>query len=175
MRLILRTGEKYALCVIFLFVNNVIIIEFYNKKNFPPGRWNNEPDLCFWENKLPCLAVRDMSMGIWKGFVGISEEHPFYNLSVEELIKLNEAMDMFFGIHGGITMAGRLPPKYKEYAKNYWWLGCETSHGNDLMPLLKLDLSDPDMARMLSNQSYKDIHFIRKETNKLAKYLSKSK
>jgi hypothetical protein len=116
-----------------------------------------------------------MSMGIWKGFVGIEESHLFYGMTIEQLLKSNEAMEIFFGIYGGITMAGRLPPKYKEYAKNYWWIGLETSHGADLMPLLKLDMSDPDMAKMLSNQMYKDIHFIRRETNKLAKHLVKLK
>jgi len=116
-----------------------------------------------------------MGMGIWKGFVGLEEGHPFHGLSIEELLKHNDAMEIFFGVYGGLTMAGRLPPKYKEYAKNYWWIGCETSHGADLMPLLKLDMSDPDMAKMLSNQTYKDLHFIRKETNKLAKYLIKLK
>ena len=51
----------------------------------------------------------------------------------------------------------------------------ETSHGNDLMPLLKLDLAEADMSRIQTNQTYKDLLFIRKETNKLAKYLSKVK
>jgi len=173
--LTLAVHESCARCVIFHFVNNVIIIEFYSKKNFPPGEWKNEPDLCYWERRLPCLALRDMAMGIWKGFVGIEEGHPFYGLSIEELLKHDDAMEIFFAIHGGITMAGRLPPKYKEYAKNYWWIGLETSHGADLMPFLKLDTSDPDMAKMLSNQVYKDIHFIRRETNKLANHLVKLK
>jgi len=134
-----------------------------------------EPDLCYWEGELPCIALRDMAMGVWKGFVAIEEDHPFYGIAVQDLLSKDEALEVFSNVYGGITMAGRLPPKYKEYAKNYWWIGLETSHGADLMPLLKLDMSDPDMAKMLSSQSYKDLHFIRRETNKLAKYLIKLK
>jgi hypothetical protein len=157
-------------------VSNVIFIEFYNKKNFPPGKWLREPDLCSWDQyDLPCLAIRDMSIGIWKGFVGLSEEHLFYNKGIDELLKSHELLEFFFSIHGGVCNAGRLPLKYKDHAKNFWWVGMETSHGNDLMPLLKLDLAEADMSRIQTNQTYKDLLFIRKETNKLAKYLSKVK
>lgn len=157
-------------------MNNVIFIEFYNKKNFPPGKWLREPDLCSWEQyDLPCLAIRDMSIGVWKGFVGLSERHPFYNKSIDDLIRHEDLLEIFFSIHGGICNAGRLPPKYKDHAKQYWWIGMEASHGNDLMPLLKLDLPDADMSKVLASQTYKDLFFIRKETNKLARYLSKVK
>lgn len=156
-------------------MNNVIVIEFYNKKNFPPGEWTKEPDLCYWQGKLPCLALRDMSMGIWKGFVGIDSTHPFYGVIIEDLLKKDDITEIFFEVHGGITMAGRLPAKYKEFAKDYWWIGLEASHGADFMPLLQLDMSNPDMAKMLSNQVYKDLHFIRREVNKLANRLVKIK
>lgn len=155
-------------------MNNVVVIEFYNKKNFPPGKWLSEPDLCYWENELLCLAIRDMSMGVWKGFVAIDDKHPFHGKPVEELLKIPEGMDIFTSVHGGLSGAGRLPSKYKEYAKNHWWIGIETTQGGDLMPLLKLD-ADPNMAKMTSNQTYKDFRFIRKEINKLAKYVSKIK
>ena len=161
--------------VIFSFVSNVIFIEFFNKKNFPPGKWLNEPDLCAWDHKLPCLALRDMSMGVWKGFVAIDEQHPFYEKKVEELLTIPRALEIFQAVYGGICGTGRLPPKYKEFAKNYWWVGIETAHGGDLMPLLKLDMSDAEMVKMQSNQTYKDLKFIRKETNKLANLLSKIK
>lgn len=153
-------------------MNNVIFIEFYDKKNFPPGKWLKEPDLCCWERELPCLAIRDMGMGVWKGFVGIEDSHPFFGKSIEELLKLPGVLDIFRGVHGGLCGAGRLPPKYKEFAKSYWWIGIETCQGDDLMPLLKLENINPDMAKMLSNRSYKDLRFIRKEINKLAKYVS---
>jgi hypothetical protein len=116
-----------------------------------------------------------MSIGIWKGFVGVPDNHLFYDKNIDELLLHQELLDFFFSIHGGVCSAGRLPAKYKEYTKNLWWVGMETSHGNDLMPLLKLDLIEADMSKMLSNQTYKDLSFIRKEINKMAKYLSKVK
>jgi hypothetical protein len=155
-------------------VNNIVFIEFYSKQNFPPGKWMSEPDLCVWENELPCLAIRDMSMGIWKGFVAINDKHPFYGKSVDDLLKTPEGMDVFTSVYGGLSGAGRLPAKYKEHAKNHWWIGIETSQGGDLMPLLKLD-TDPNMAKMTSHQTYKDLRFIRREVNKLAKYVSQIK
>ena len=113
------TLEGWESCDIFSSVNNVIFIEFYSKQNFPPGKWLSEPDLCHWENKLPCLVIRDMSMGIWKGFVGVDESHPFYGKTIEELLKIPDAMEIFFSVYGGLNGAGRLPAKYKEFAKNY--------------------------------------------------------
>jgi hypothetical protein len=157
---------------------NLIFIEFYDKKVFPPGKWMNEPDLCSWEHKLPCLALRDMGLGIWKGFVGLDEQHPYYGQSIEELLKsprASEAMEIFVSVYGGFSGAGRLPPKYKEFAQNYWWIGIETSHGGDFAPLLVIDTSDPNAAKMTANQTYKDLRFIRKETNKLANSLVKIK
>lgn len=156
-------------------MNNVIFIEFYNKQNFPPGKWISEPDLCFWETQLPCLAIRDMGMGIWKGFVAVDKGHPLYGKSVEDMLTQPVMRDIFIAVYGGLSGAGRLPIKYKEFAKDSWWIGIETSHGGDLMPLLNLDNSDPNMAKLISTQTYKDLHFIRKETNKLAKLISKLK
>jgi hypothetical protein len=157
--------------VILSYVNNVIFIEFYNKQNFPKGAWMSEPDLCAWEGKLPCLVLRDMNMGIWKGFVGLEESHPYHGKALEELLKIPETMEIFFSVYGGLSGVGRLPAKYKEFAKNYWWVGIETSHGGDLMPLITYE----NVEMKPGNQTYKDLKFIRKETNKLASALFRIK
>lgn len=157
-------------------MNNIIFLEFFNKKDFPPGKWLSEPDLCRWHHAgLACLAIRDMSLGVWNGFVGVDASHSFNGHSLDTILKSKEAFDIFFSVYGGISTAGKLPAKYKELSKNLWWLGIETSHGGDLMPLLKMEINNPDMAKMLSGQTYKDFAFIRKETNKLAKCMSKVK
>lgn len=153
-------------------MSNIITIEFFNKKDFPPGIWLKEPDLCLWHYQhVPCLALRDMSMGIWKGFVGLDANHFLYEKNMDYILNLPQALDLFRIIHGGLSTAGRVANKYHGYGKNYWWIGMEASQGSDLMPLLNLDQSD--MSKILSNQTYKDLHFIRRETNKLAKYLIK--
>jgi hypothetical protein len=116
-----------------------------------------------------------MSLGVWKGFVGINKEHSFYSKSIEEILKTDEAMEIFFSVYGGICSAGPLIAKYKSYNQNLWWIGIETSHGADLMPLLKLDMQNPDIARTVADQTYKNFSFIRHETNKLAKYIVRIK
>ena len=154
-------------------MNNVIFLKFYSKSRFPPGKWNSEPDYCRWiRNGLVCVALRDMSLGIWKGFVGLDKSHPCFGQSVEDVLKAPSMLDAFLSIYGGICTAGYLPSRYEEDAKKLWWLGCETSHGGDLYPLLK---TTPDMDIMLSGQTYKDLNFIRRETNKLAMYVSRIK
>jgi hypothetical protein len=72
-----------------------------------------------------------------------------------------------------MCFVGVLPPKYKDVSAGHWWLGIETSHGGDLMPLLEIEGSGTNA--ILSGQTYKDFKFIRKETNKLARYVSKVK
>jgi hypothetical protein len=154
-------------------VNNVVFLDFYNKSNFPPGKWLHEPDFCGWyRHELACLAIRDMSLGVWKGFVGLTSKHRFFAKPLEQILKDPSVVDAFLGVYGGISLAGGLPARYKDISQGLWWLGIETSHGGDLMPLLK---NDPDMDKMLSNQTYKDFAFIRRETNKLASYMSRIK
>jgi len=67
-----------------------------------------------------------------------------------------------------LCSAGRLPVRYKEYTSNLWWVGIETTQGSDYMPLLKLEDTS-----ITSQQTYKNFFFIRQNTNKLAKLLSK--
>lgn len=148
-------------------------MKFFNKRHFPIGKWCSEPDYCKWVNRdLVCVALRDMSLGIWKGFVGLDKSHPCFGKSVEDILKAPTMIDAFFAIYGGICTAGYLPEKYEDDGKKLWWVGVETSHGGDLYPLLK---HDPDMDNVLSNQTYKDLNFIRKETNKLSVYMSRIK
>lgn len=153
-------------------MDNLIKLEFFNKKNFPKGKWLNEPDLCQWKrHNLSCLVIRDMSLGVWKGFVGLPKTNKFYGNKLENLLLSDEFLNIY--IYGGICSAGSLLYKYSIYDNGLWWIGIETTHGGDFMPLLKLDLLDPDMLKISGKQTYKDFSFIRKETNKLAKYLSR--
>lgn len=150
-------------------MSNVIFLEFFNKKNFPPGEWLKEPDLSRWIHYgISCLAIRDMSLGIWRGFVGVDKQHSFYKKSLENILATEKGMDLFFEVGGRFCNAGRLPIKYKEYASNLWWVGIDTSRGDDYMPLLKLD-----SATIASQQTYKNFSFIRRETNNLARLISK--
>lgn len=154
-------------------MNNLINIEFLDKKAFHKGPWMSEPDICAWEHKLPCLALRDMSLGIWRGFAALTEGHPFYGRIMEELIKIPQATEIFLSTYGGISGVGRLPTEYARFDKNYWWVSVATIHGGDLVPLLKMEDVDANMAKMMSNQTYKNLKFIRREVNKLAESLAR--
>jgi hypothetical protein len=151
-------------------MDNIVFIEFYNKERFPKGKWSSEPDVSRWfMHGMPCLAIRDMSIGTWKGFVGIDISHPFHAQDVPDLLNINAAIEIFLSVHGGICTSGALPAKYNEFNQNFWWIGIDTSHGGDFLPFLAGE------TNIQGNQSYKDFKFIRTETNKLAKHLLRIK
>jgi len=157
-------------------MSNVVFIEFLDKTSFPKGVWSKEPDFCSWQYRgFSCLAIRDMKLGMWRGLVGLKSPHPFFEKSIENILKIKSGMDLFIDIYGGIASAGRLPAKHKEHSQGLWWLGIETCNGGDLVPLLKLDVEDAEIKKVLGKQTYKDFAFIRKETNKMAKILERIK
>ncbi len=56
--------------------------KFVNKSTWGDGPWQNEPDKVQWtdqDTRLPCLAVRNGRIGNWCGYVGVSNDHPFFN------------------------------------------------------------------------------------------------
>jgi hypothetical protein len=153
-------------------MSNVIDIEFLSKKGWPEGPWLHEPDVCAWEHKLPCLAIRDMSLGIWRGFVGLSEGHPFYGKIIEDLVRMPQATELFLSTYGGLNQCGRLAPEHNNFGPQYWWIGLATIGGGDLVPLLQPD-EGTAAAKVLAHQTYKGFSFVRKEVNKLANSLVK--
>lgn len=150
--------------------NNIVYIEFLDKKNFPPGDWMAEPDYCEWDAYgFNCLVLRDMKLGMWRGFISLPIGHKFYGYTLTKI--LNQDWGLELEVHGGLSIAGKLPIKYKELNKDKWWLGFECSKGEDLLPLVKFDKDDPIYQGIRDHQSYKGFHFVRKETNHLAKQL----
>lgn len=149
-------------------MSNIIFLYFNNKSHFPDGKWKSEPDFCKWTSfGLTCLVFRDMSLGIWKGLVGLPSNHLFYKKTMDKILDYDQVLDLFFSVHGGISTIGYLPYKYSNHNNDLWWIGIETCHGEDFMPLAQLE--NPNDS---ANQVYKDFVFIRRETKKLAKFLS---
>ena len=124
-----------------------------------------EPDLCWWDDPLPCLAARDMFLGCWRGFVGLGNDHSYHGRELPELLRIEGGLDVLTSAYGGVCWAGFLPEKCNEHSDRLWWLGIETNHGEDVMPLLKLD------AAISGGRTYKDLHFVRREVNGLARKL----
>lgn len=151
-------------------MSNIIYIEFLDKTNFPVGEWKSEPDICHWEYRgLSCLMLRDMKLGAWKGFVALKKGHVAFNKSIEQIS--GELWSDDVEVYGGIVSAGKLPARYKEFNKDNWWIGFECMQGEDLLPLVKFDPTDPIFAGIRNHQTYKNIHYVRRETNQLAKQL----
>src|SRR3990167_762358 len=74
---------------------------FIDRSKWPTGEWSGEPDKVQWQDQetgLPCIAKRNVDMGFWCGYVGISEDHPLFGKSYED-IDIN-------CIHGGLTFSG---------------------------------------------------------------------
>lgn len=152
---------------------NIIFIEFYSKKNFPVGVWNKEPDFCQWQAYgSHCIVIRDMKLGSLRGFVACIETHKAYKKSFDELSQFEWYRNL--EVHGMATFVGKLPPKYNWLNKDNWWIGFECNHGEDYLPLTKLDRTDPMFAGINSQQTYKDFHFVRKQVSSLAKQLLKA-
>src|SRR5574339_539175 len=67
-----------------------------NRDGWPPGLWDNEPmDAQLWVHGYTCLTMR-ATLGSWCGYVGVPEDHPWYDKGYDEI----EAY-----VHGGLTFS----------------------------------------------------------------------
>lgn len=150
---------------------NVVYIEFGDKSSWPKGTWLKEPDYCAWESYgYKCILLRDMKLGIWRGFVGITKEHPFYNKTLADM--LNEKIYLYLTkVHGGVSFAGRFAPKSKTADKKLWWFGFECMQEDDLIPTVGPIKPAPGMV--VVSQTYRSFTYARSQTIKLAQELTK--
>lgn len=145
--------------------SNVVFIEFGDKTLWPKGTWLAEPDYCAWENHgHNCIVMRDMKLGIWRGFVGVTKDHPYHGKTLANL--LNEKIYLHLAIvHGGVSFAGRLL-QIKNTNRKCWWFGFECLQEEDLVPLApKVEVNSQLIG---GQQIYRNFNYARRETNKLA-------
>jgi hypothetical protein len=74
-----------------------------NRKDWPAGEWDNEPDKKQWLDKttgLPCLIVRN-NYGTLCGYVGVPKSHPLHGKGYQSLYDDNIDID----VHGGLTFS----------------------------------------------------------------------
>lgn len=140
--------------------------DLIDRKGFPPGQWDSEPDKIQFPDeatRLPCLIVRNRLGGLC-GYVGVSEGHPLFG-------KEDPGVD----VHGGVTFTGFCSKDEHgichkvESGENdlVWWIGFDCVHLGDWAPA---------EARFGSNspahhETYRDVAYVRIECAKLATQL----
>lgn len=130
----------------------------YNKSEWSRGPWDQEPDRMEWEHAgFVCLAVRN-PMGAWCGYVGVPPSHKLYG-------KDYEGIDHLVEVHGGPTYSNKCRPPICHNPKpgeveDLWWIGFDCAHGGDIIPAIS----------HLAGR-YRDMDYIREETNRLTDQL----
>lgn len=101
------------------------------RAGWPHGPWDKEPDRKEWRDTratpvLPCLIVRQESMGHLCGYVGVPPGHPWYG-------KMPSA-----SVHGGVTYGEKCQGNICHVAQpgesEPWWVGFDCAHGGDTSP-----------------------------------------
>jgi len=130
----------------------------YHGKPLPDGPWQGEPDRLEFEHAgMPCLLLRNSS---WCGYVGVPPGHPWHGRDYDEVLPYPD-------VHGGLTYAASCNglichvPKPGE-SDDVWWLGFDCAHSGDLC-LYSLVLDRPR-----GYETYRDIGYVRRETERLA-------
>jgi hypothetical protein len=141
-----------------------------DKSKWGEGPWQTEPDRVeFKAHGFPCLLNRT-EMGNWCGYVAIPPGHPAFEKSYD---------DVDVSVHGGLTYADHCHGQICHVPApgepdNVWWLGFDCAHGADIIPSFN---AIPGVTVMSSaspfGETYKDLEYVRHETENLAKQLSR--
>lgn len=154
-----------------------------DKSKWGDGPWTHEPDRVEWRHKgLPCLMARGPSFsGHWCGYVAVPPGHPYHG-------KHYDTPDV--RVHGGLTYADKCSghvchvPKPGE-PDDVWWFGFDCAHSGDLSPAMRARYlhvgypfdSEPynhkkALASTAFTDVYRDLDYVRAQTNRLAKQLA---
>lgn len=133
----------------------------YDKSRWAKGEWDSEPDrVDFVHVGYACLLLRN-NLGNWCGYVAIPSDHPLYGKK-----------DADVNVHGGLSYAAKCSGPICHAPEpgmpdDVWWLGFDTAHVFDVSPALeRLGLKE-----FFGGSSYKNLTYVRKETESLAEQL----
>ncbi|MFW6056647.1 MAG: hypothetical protein ACOC9B_05000 [Chloroflexota bacterium] len=147
----------------------------------PRGPWDGEPDKAQWVDEatgLDCLIVRNHS-GALCGYVGVPKGHPLYGMDYDEV----HAAIPSLGVHGGLTFASTCDEDAPEgygichiplpgRPADVWWLGFDTAHAFDYIPLvahrMKAVISDPKLREHIDGGTYCPFDYVKRECEMLA-------
>lgn len=143
---------------------------YIDKRSWPRGAWDNEPDLLYWEVELPCFVQRHEFFGVLLGYAGIPGCHPWFGKGWQDL--------GWIAVHGGVTFGGRIELEQVPTTRDLWWVGFDCGHGFDYQPGLigymnQAGVGD-DAARLYCNEApsrfsivYRDLNYVRGELARL--------
>lgn len=143
-----------------------------DKKRTGEGPWKHEPDRVeFRHAGLPCLLNRAPILA-WCGYVGLPPGHPARG--DRRAFDLDEVVS----VHGGLTFEGRCgevichTPAAGE-SDDVWWVGFDCSHNGDYYPGRGVG-AEKIIRRQWFGQGeeYRDLAFVRRETERLAEQLA---
>lgn len=144
-----------------------------DKSDWPRGPWDEEPDKVQWQDPatgLPCLIDRKDHTGIFCGYVGVPESHPWHGKAYDAACELEA--------HGGVNFADHCDPRATESSgvchvpgpdesDRVWWFGFDCGHAWDVMPAPSV------YSLMLADTHYRDLAYVRDQVTQLAAQLVK--
>lgn len=166
----------------------IYFITHIDKSTWPMGSWLLEPDKVLWVDKktgYECLIKRLVDLSHFCSYVGITKDHPLYGCSLFQF-RTDEKLKNYFNVHGEITMTyqgkefieepgnnNQIGRKYIDgmtHPTEIFWIGIDFVHKNDIIPKVSQNPNENNGKRV-----YRDIGYVREETEKLAYQLFKFK
>lgn len=155
-----------------------------NKSDWGDGPWQDEPDKMQRPDEatgLPCLVVRSPLSGAWCGYVGVTEERPWYR-------KNPSGIDLPDGVHGGLNFATFCQDTGDEghgichipgpgEPDHVYWLGFDCGHAWDKQPAVeamlravapRLEETRQALSVGILAETYRDLAYVRSECRDLA-------
>ena len=108
-----------------------------------------EGDFKIWlHNGMLCMIRRHPSFNHLCGYVAVTKKHPLFNKTYDNITS---------HVHGGLTFAGTWN------SKNLWWFGFDCAHAGDLVFY--------EGCKPYEDDVYRDMEYVTKETERLARWL----
>ena len=163
-----------------------------DKAGWGAGPWVDEPDrVTWWEGDLPCL-LRRAPLGVWCGYVGISEGHPLYERGYSDtvpelqerlealletpLVEMERTLSRNIAMLSGVTeptpglvLNAHGGLTFADFITDAdlpdpspWWFGFDCGHCDDL---------SPGYPRPYLGDTYRDRRYAEEDTRHLAHQL----
>jgi len=149
-----------------------------DKSEWVPGPWIDEPDKVSWTDEStgrPCLIHRGPT-GALCGYVAVDPGHPLHGRSYD--------IESLYGtVHGDLTYAAFCQEDCDESEgichvpepgapDDVWWFGFDCAHSGDVSPGHLHVYKKYGESSMFRDAEYRDIAYVVRECEKLAKVLA---